>query len=329
LYQGDGSPAVAWYDVPALGVRIAFRGTSPLIHQIIGTLAPSAATIVRDGSALLSTHGWLRVAWGNVEVRVPPTWKAEDLAANLEGCDGATHASTLLVGGPGIIPSCPPPAYLQPVADGARLGSGRAEGTGHTIHAGPVALQDLTSPLDRMQELVFHVRGTGTNITISGGRDGRVAATVLRSVRRVSASRLTVEGCPAAAPIGPEKGALRRETPVNLLVCRYHGSVSHGAVEGALAAAASGDAHKFAAMLRDLRPFNPFGCTGGAADALSVLRFTYADGRRVDALVHDESCFGVSVGGKVRSASPELRAAVGDVVGNDCTFTPNSVSCGR
>ncbi len=331
LYAAGAFGSSTSYAVPALDVRIVVGTDVVDAKRVLGTLAPSARAVALRADAILPTTGWPAVRFGGLSIRVPPNWAIEDLAATRpDPCQlGEQPANTLLVGS-GLASSCPLPDRTsgRMLFDGVWLGHGGGSRE-VVVDNGRITSSFVATPIDT--HIGVRVAGTATPITIATGRDGRIAATVLHSIRTVRSNTFSVAGCPATQPSqAPTQPSYLTHIveghPTSAIVCRYYGSgvAHHGAKPGTLSAAHAGYAGQLQSALNASRPTTNR-CVS-APTFTTFIRFGYANGS-THVVLADPHCGLVTDGTFNVAASASLLTLIGELDGHDCTFTPNSVVC--
>ena len=171
--------------VPVLQATITIsEGASG--DRILHTLGPSALEVVRTTRALVSTINWRTVSFHDRSVRVPPGWHVFDATGRMQPCHD-TKTQTVVVGTYAGAPGCPfaPSAVTDELPDRGLIEYGANPSTLPTRR---VAIAG------RAVEIVSGITGNVVVIAIGGraafdlvpGRDGRIDAAILASVRAVS-----------------------------------------------------------------------------------------------------------------------------------------------
>jgi len=180
------------YVVPQLGLQFAMQGT--LSTDILHTLAPSARTVALDPAFQTVPKGWHAVSHNGVAVSIPPSWT---VATPNFFCASPVSDSTLLLVKPdvGVAPCPAPPAtpagalhdgvtlYLPPDNRYAPSPTGQPIGTLQPATTTIAIYPDVNGP--NAVDLFVHRAGSNlTHVLALGlGRDGRIAAGVLGSIR--------------------------------------------------------------------------------------------------------------------------------------------------
>jgi hypothetical protein len=312
VYLEFGSPLVAGYDVPQLGVRVRYhRADAAIVSRIVSTLGPSARAIAGRSDLAVDTSSWRTVRWGDVEWRQPPEWRVRDLAGTVGACGPSPPlVDEVTVGEP--IPSraaCPAVAP-DPIA------------TAPTDRVAAVACSSCTS--EPSANALTRVVGS-TMMTISLGVDGRIGGAVLRSVREVPSSALHVDGCPSTVPrdrtSGDRFATLVPGHPSAVAICSYHGAGVDGAAQDSLAAFAPGDAAHWQAMLNALPPVTKAVCNGQNDNGPHVaLHFTYADSGPTDVTIGSPCGWATNGHSLSWVTGSHVFAELSALVGVDCSF---------
>jgi hypothetical protein len=184
------------FAVPELQVTITVPH-SRTGDQILATLAPSARYVALDDTAQ-PPSGWRHVQQDGIELSVPANWRVEtvsDLGYHPCPFDPNPRANALvrirLVSGAipagygcGIFRN--PPTYPGPRAGSVDIESRPTGRRGPMSVAAPSG-----NPWDNGYLQVGGANGTrGFGITIGLGRDGRVAAAILNSIRLLNSIHL-------------------------------------------------------------------------------------------------------------------------------------------
>lgn len=182
----------AFFDVPQLGIRIATHGSTG--SGILETLAPSARMIALDPTYASIPSTWHAVTRDGLSLSIPASWS---IVTPNYLCGAPVGDSELLL----ITPKVPyaPCAFVIPKASDAAHDAVALYLTTHNTRAPSAAGQPITT-LQRggttiavyaetsdPNALDLFVHRSGSKIThvltLGLGRDGRVAAGVLASIR--------------------------------------------------------------------------------------------------------------------------------------------------
>jgi hypothetical protein len=178
------------YEVPQLGVHISTKGGG---DAMILTLAPSARTVALKYQGP-EPAGRKPIRHAGIEADVPNYWEVVDMTGK-GVCPNPSLNATVLVGD-GLPAGCPPrePSYSQPVDGSLAISDAGPQARAGTptqlsIDNGEtnVAVESANSESSwDAKHLQLSVRVDGGNtvsVTLGLGRDGRVAAAILRSLR--------------------------------------------------------------------------------------------------------------------------------------------------
>jgi hypothetical protein len=339
LYAGKGSATSSWYNVPSLGVKISVNNRLALGDRIIETLAPSSASVMLRADAAVPTTGWRAVNYRGVSFLAPPSWSVRDLAGSFGGC--YPENATVDVGTPEMVPSCPASFRSQPPVDNLTFSTTQSGEKGTFVHVGGITLLRLGAEFESYNSVTFHIPGTAIDVTARGARDGRVVATMLRSIRITHDPTFSIEGCPTSLPAlrhGQRPGTntqLVPGQPATLWSCRYHGSRVRGATPGALAAGATARPTTLQFVLQRIQALPPGTVPPShcpADDGAAVLlQFGYPSGPPLDVVYsHLRACYRLDNGDIVRQLpTAEIEPAMLGVSGDAyCTVTSSGTACG-
>jgi hypothetical protein len=176
------STAPDTYAVPDLHVTVIAHGLAS--RRVLATLAASARTVALTYHASVP-RSWHEIHYAGLVLAVPADWTVDNISGK-PVCPNSRLDARVLVGN-GLPAGCPPdPTYVPPKSGSATISDKYARPPRTTTDVDPTSWNSPWGTL-HLQLDVRIDQSHDVGVTLGLGRDGRVGAAIIASVRPIKA----------------------------------------------------------------------------------------------------------------------------------------------